>query len=242
MAGDGFSTPDSYLLIVLGILFVHASYQLSVSVLTHMSSHSLSRRVGTNRLLRMGLGYTLGAIFMTTLVLVAIVSLTTAGNLAERTASIRVLELIVAAAVPFIGLLTALVYFRRGAGTQLWLPRPVAAYLLTRSRKTKSAVEAFFLGGATVLGELPFIIAPILLIAVVISTTASGAWLLWSLLYSFLASLPLLFVVFYISSGHSVARVQHWREENKRFLQWTSGIALVMLTVFVAFLQLGVLS
>lgn len=240
MAGNGVITLESYLLLIVGILFVHACYQLSVSVLTHMTSHSLSRRIATKRLLKLGLSYTLGAIVMTTLVVTAIVSLTTLGSSTMQSTTLRTLEMIVAILVPLIGLATALFYFRRGDGTQLWLPRPIARYLLARSRRTRSGTEAFFLGAATVLGELPFLIAPILLVAVVIGTLSSTSWFGWSLLYGTLAGLPLLFITFFVSSGHSVARVQRWRERNKHFLQWSSGIALVILTVYITVLHLGV--
>ena len=66
------------------------------------------------------------------------------------------------------------------------------------------------------------------------------SWLAWATLYSVLAALPLLETTMYLTSGHSIARVQKWRESHKSFLQWTSGIALVLLTIFLTVVQLGV--
>lgn len=242
MAGGGSLTFGFYALLLVGIVFVHASYQLSVSVLTHMSSHSLSRRVGTERLLNLGLNYSLGAILTTALVLVTVVSLATGSTGTHRMLGVEYLEVIVSGLAPIVGLVTLLFYFRNERGTQLWLPRPIANYLLERSRKTRSATEAFFLGAATVVGELPFLIAPILLIAVVLGTLTPTSWFGWSLLYSLVVSLPLLFVTFFISSGHSIARIQRWREQNKQFLQITSGVALIILTLLITLLQIGVLA
>ena len=141
---------------------------------------------------------------------------------------------------PLIGLATILWYYRRGKGTRLWLPRRVAEYLLKRSKKTKSAIEASMLGAATVVGELPFLFGPLLFIAFLISNEPEVSWIIWSSLYSLLAYLPLLLVTMYLTSGHSIARVQRWREENKSFLQWTSGVTLVLITIYLTVLQMGV--
>lgn len=229
----------TYLLLVVGALFVHACYQLSVSVLTHFSSHSLSRQVSDKRLLVLGLSYSLGAIVMTALTITGIATLASQVN---GTDDSRLFAATVVGIAPMIGLVTMLRYYRRGQGTRLWLPRSITTYLLKRSKKTKSAIEAMMLGAATVIGELPFLVGPILFIAFMVSKTPVHTWLGWSGLYSFLAYTPLLFVTMYITSGHSIARVQKWREENKAFLQWTSGLALILLTIYLTVLQLGVTS
>jgi hypothetical protein len=230
-----FLSDPTYLLLVVGILFVHICYQLSVSVLTHFSSHSLSRRVSEKRLLLLGSSYGLGAVITTSLIITGLVTLSS--FTADKS---QTLMTIAVGLAPFIGLATILWYYRRGKGTRLWLPRPIADYLLKRSKKTKSAVEASMLGAATVVGELPFLFGPLLFIAFLISREPGASWIVWSSLYSILAYLPLLFVTMYLTSGHSIARVQRWREENKSFLQWTSGVTLVLLTIYLTVLQMGV--
>ena len=226
----------AYLIIAIGALFVHVCYQLSVSVLTHFSSHSISRRVSDKRLLLFGLSYGAGVILTTSLILTSLVSL---AGLAH--ANSQTLVTIIAIFAPFVGLATMLWYYRQGPGTQLWLPRPLAKYLLKRSRKTRSLLEAFVLGGATVIGELPFLVGPLLFVTYLISQAPSTHWFIWAGLYSLVASLPLLVTTMYFTSGHSVARSQKWREKNKAFLQWTSGIMLLLLTLYLSALQLGVL-
>lgn len=240
MAGNIFSGDLSYLLVLVGALFVHMSYQLSVSVLTYMSSHSLSRKTSAKRLLMLGSFYTLGTIVMSALILTAIVSLISLHGSTGRSEAITQLTMLAVAFAPIIGLITLVTYYRKGPGTKLWLPRPLAEYLLIRARKAKSAAESFALGMATVVGELPFLIAPLLLVALAIVHQPTHAWLTWSSLYSLLAAFPLLIIVMYLSSGHSIARVQRWREQNKNFLRWTSGLALVLLTGYITVLQLGV--
>jgi len=225
----------AYLLVAVGALFVHVCYQLSVSVLTHLSSHSLSRKTSEKRLLSLGFSYGFGVIVTTTLIITSLASLTQYVH-----GGSRLLGALVVGLAPFIGLATVLWYYRQGDGTRLWLPRPVASYLLERSKKTHSALEATLLGAATVIGELPFLIGPILFVTYVISLLDPSTWLGWATFYSVIAALPLLITTMYFTSGHSVARVQKWRETNKAFLQWTSGIALVLLTIYLTVLQLGV--
>lgn len=228
-----FVSDPTYLLLVMGALFVHACYQLSVSVLTHFTSHSLSRQTSEKRLLTLGLSYSLGAIITTTLIIC------TAATLVSFLHNQSYVMVAVVGIAPLIGLATMLWYYRRGEGTRIWLPRSFAAYLLERSKKTRSLVEAAMLGSATVVGELPFLIGPLLFITYLVAQLPLSSWVTVSGLYSFLAYLPLLFVTMYITSGHSVARVQRWRETNKSFLQWTSGIALVLLSVFITVMHLG---
>lgn len=228
-----------FMLLLLGALFVHVCYQLSVSVLTHMSSHSLSRKVTTKRLLGLGLSYSLGAYIATTLVLLAVVTFATLGLDSTNTQNLRPAILLATTLLPLVGLVTVLFYFRRGPGTKLWLPRSVAKYLLDRSKKTTSSFEAAMLGAGTVVGELPFLVAPLLLVATLIAAQPLGSWLLLTKGYALLAVLPLVVTTLYLTSGHSPARLQRWRENNKKFLQWTSGLTLIALTFYLTIVQMG---
>lgn len=225
-----------YLLAGIGALFVHMCYQLSVSVLTYFNSHSLSRRVSEKRIVLLSSSYGLGAIFMTALLLLALVVLTGTTD-SHR----RILLGIATVVAPLVGIVTALWYYRRGDGTRLWLPRSVADYLVNRARKTRSSFEASVLGAATVIGELPFIIAPMLLAAFLINSLPQSWWLPWVITYAVLAYLPLFLITAYLTSGHSIAKVQRWRERNKTFLQLASGVMLILLTFYLTLVQFGVI-
>ncbi len=242
MNGVSLGGDMAYLLLISGALFVHACYQLSVSVLTYMSSHTLGRQASNNRLLLLGVSYSFGVIATIALLLLGLVSLTTIGGDQYHSDALRMFTAFAVALLPIVGLATVVLYYRRGQGTQLWLPRSIASYLLKRSRKARSGVEAGLLGAATAAGELPFVIAPLVIIALVIAELPTGTWLGWSTAYAFVASLPLLIVTGYLTSGHSVARVQRWREQNKKFMQWTSGTMLILLTLYLTALQLGAIS
>ncbi len=229
--------PESqpYLLLVIGAVFVHMCYQVSVSVLTLLSSHTIGRGHTFGRLFWLGLFYTFGVIIASTTILLIITALLS--WLWEPTR--HTLSLIVMALLPVVGLMTMLYYYREGKGTKLWLPRPFVSYLTERAKKTRSGVEALMLGIATVIGEIPFVIAPLAIIALLIQPLSTHAWLAGSMLYGIVVSLPLVFILFYLTSGHSLARIQKWREDNKTFLQLTSGAALILLTGYMLTLQLG---
>lgn len=223
------------LIVLIGAVFVHVCFQLSVSVLTLLSSHTIGRRLPNTRLLSLSFWYILGVGSMVGLLALSAIS-------AERLllAHDRTFAVIVSFTVaPLIALLTILFYYRRGRGTRLWLPRPAAEYITERAKKTRSSVEAFALGATTALTELPFAIAPLAMVGFVTQGIASERWLALSVLYALAVCAPLAFVAFYISSGHAVSSVQRWREQSKDYLKWTSAIALILLTVYVAVLQIG---
>lgn len=227
-----------FLLILLGAVFVHACFQLSVSVLTLLSSHTIGRRLPNSRLLNLNFWYILG-------VAVTIAALQLGAIATHRWAMAQdsTLQTVVTfGVIPLIALFMVLFYYRRGRGTQLWLPRPAAEYITSRAKKTKSSIEAFSLGMTTAIAELPFALAPLAIVALAFQGFAAEYWLQLSVGYAFAVCVPLMFVAIYISSGHKVSSVQRWREGAKNYLKWTSAVALVFLTVYIAVLQIGAVS
>lgn len=226
------------LLILLGAVFVHACFQLSVSVLTLLSSHSIGRRLPNGRLFNLNFWYILGVASMITALQLSAIALLRAAMAEDSTLATAVTFGI----IPFIALLMVLFYYRRGRGTQLWLPRPAAEYITARAKKTKSSVEAFALGSTTAVVELPFALAPLAIVAFALQGFAADRWLQLSIGYALAVTLPLIFVAFYISSGHKISSVQRWREEAKDYLKWTSAVALLLLTIYLTVLRLGVMA
>lgn len=151
----------------------------------------------------------------------------------------RVTTVLTLGILPLVALMTVLFYYRRGKGTQLWLSRPAAGYLLGRAKKTRSNTESFALGMMTAVTELPFIVAPLAIGSFIFQRFASHQWLSFSVLYAAAVVLPLIFVSFYLASGHKVSVIQRWREEAKQFLRWTSAITLCILTVYIVVVHNG---
>ena len=221
--------PSSLAVIALAAL-IHASFQLSVSVLTLLSGHTIGAKKTHVRLLRLTSSFVFGAGLMTILLL-SFVSLVLL-NLYDKNTP----QIVWAAGcgVLFgIALSVWLFYYRREKGTTLWIPRGVAEYLNHRTKVTKLSTEAFGLGLVSVIAELLFIIAPIFIASLVLIQLPAVWQLVGIGIYSIISLLSLITVWVLISSGHNLGRIQRWREKNKYFLQFSAGAGLIVLGLFV---------
>lgn len=224
------STSDTFAIIALAAL-IHASFQLSVSMMTVMSGHALGKRTGHNRVMRLILGFILGVMTMVALGVSFLALLTS--NLAPdgwpTLAWAGVSGLMIG-----VGVAVWVVYYRyRKPGTVLWLPRGFADYLSSRARAAKLAPEAFGLGLASVVSEFIFGLAPMLVTALLLAPLDAPLQLAGLALYTIIVSLPLHVIAVLVGGGRSLARVQRWREQHKRFIQFTAGSALIVLGAYL---------
>lgn len=210
---------------------IHASFQLSVSVLTLLRGHSLGAQKSRRRVLHLTASYVWGAIVMT-LLLISFASLLFVQGLGTET---PLLAWAIVCGLAFgIGIAVWLFYYRKNRpGTELWIPRSFAKHLSTRSKATHYGAEAFSLGLTSSIAELLFIIPSLAIAALALS----GLEPLWQLIglagYTLIASLGLLIVWSMVGAGTPLSTIQKWREANKRFLQFMGGSALVVLGFFV---------
>ena len=221
--------PNSLAIIALAAL-IHASFQLSVSVLTLLSSHTLSTKQTQAKLLRLTTGFLVGAGIMTVLLLsfTSLVLLHVFGTETPQFIWAAGCGLLVGVAVSIW-----LFYFRREKGTTLWIPRSIATYLTERIQSTKLSAEAFGLGLSSIIGEILFIIAPLVMAALVL-IQLPPMWQLAGIgIYTVISLLSLIIVWVLIGSGHSISQIQKWRESNKHFLQFAAGAGLIVLVFFV---------
>ncbi|HJM04573.1 MAG TPA: hypothetical protein QF549_02985 [Candidatus Saccharimonadaceae bacterium] len=218
------------LAIVTLAALVHASFQLSVSVLTLLSGHSIGAKRSHARTLRLTSSFVFGAGVMTLLLLsfVSLVLLTIFGQDAPQLVWAIACGLLIG-----VGIAVWFFYYRREKGTSLWIPRSFARHLSERSKATKSAAESFSLGLTSVISELLFIAAPLIISALVI-IQLPGIWLLVGIaVYTVISLITLFSIWVLISSGHRLSEIQKWRETNKHFLQFAAGGALTVLGFFV---------
>jgi len=219
------------LAIVAFAALIHASFQLSVGVLSLLSGHALSAKKSRARLLNLTTSYTLGAGVMTlfTLSFISLILLHSFG------ASVPLVVWALACGLVLgIGIAVWLFYYRRHTnGTELWIPRSFADYLHSRSKATHHSAEAFGLGLTSVVAELIFII-PSMTISALVLLELPGYWQLAGIaLYTIVSLLGLLLTWSFVGSGKSLARIQRWRVDNKKFLQFAAGGALIVLGFFV---------
>ena len=210
---------------------IHASFQLSVSVLTLLNGHALGSKKSRARILRMTSSFVTGVGVMTLLILsfVSLLFLHAFGM------QVPLIVWAVACGLVFgIGIAVWLFYYRRNRkGTELWIPRAFANHLSDRSKATHYGAEAFSLGLTSVIAELLFII-PCITIAALVLIGLPGVWQLAGIaIYTIISLFGLLIVWSLIGSGRSLSKIQRWREANKHFLQFSGGSALVVLGFFV---------
>ena len=217
--------------IVVFAALIHASFQLSVSVLTLLSGHSIGAKKSRARVLSLTSSFVIGAGVMTLLCL-SFISLFFLQIFGVDIPLI--VWSIVSGLVLGIGVAVWLFYYRKGRpGTELWIPRVFAHHLTDRSKATHHPAEAFSLGLTSVIAEIIFII-PCLAIAALVLITLPPVWQLAGLgIYTVISLSGLLLVWSLVGSGKSLSSIQKWREANKRFLQFSAGSALITLGFFV---------
>ncbi|CAN5395410.1 hypothetical protein BH10PAT4_BH10PAT4_4510 [soil metagenome] len=218
------------LLIIGFAALIHASFQLSVSVLTMLSGHAIGAKRSHAKLMRLTLGFIAGTKIMTLLLLsfIALVLMDIFGSETPQIVWASACGLLVG-----LGIAVWLFYYRREKGTALWIPRSFARHLNDRSKAAKTATESFSLGLTSVLSEMIFIIGPIIVSALVLIELPSLWQLVGLALYTVVSTLSTLIVWGIIGSGHSLSRIQKWREKNKYFLQFAGGGGLLILGFFV---------
>lgn len=223
------NTYESLAIVTVAAL-IHASFQLSVSMLTLLSSHTIGAKRSHARLLTLTNAFTFGVFVMTVLIMSAMALFAQIALSAVE----PMLIWVVACGLLFgLGIAVWIFYYRREQGTALWIPRGLARYLGGRTKATKQSGEAFGLGVSSVLAELLFIFAPLLVSAIALAELAPSLQLAGITLYVAISLLPLLIVGGLISGGHKISRIQRWREDNKWFLQFIAGGGLVVLGFYL---------
>jgi hypothetical protein len=220
----------SSLAIVAFAALIHASFQLSVSMLTLLSGHAIGTKTAHTKLLRLTTGFLLGVAVMTML----LISFTAFVFQHAFGSNVPLVAWAVSCGLMLgLGVAVWAFYYRREKGTSLWLPRALARYLSERTKATKHSAEAFGLGLSSVIAEFIFILAPMVISALVLIRLEP----LWQLVgvgvYTVVSLLSLIIVHGLIGSGHKLSRIQQWRENNKRFLQFTAGSGLLILGFYV---------
>lgn len=209
---------------------IHASFQLSVSMLTLLSGHAIGKKAAHSTLLRLTSGFSLGVGVMTML----LVSFTAFVFGSSFGSNVPPLAWAISCGLLLgLGIAVWAFYYRREKGTSLWLPRGMARYLGDRTKATKQAAEAFGLGLTSVIAECIFILAPIVISALVLIQLEPMWQMIGIGMYTIISLLSLLIVHALIGSGHKLSRIQRWREDNKRFLQFVAGSGLIILGFYV---------
>ncbi|MCB9820250.1 hypothetical protein H6796_03055 [Candidatus Nomurabacteria bacterium] len=209
---------------------IHASFQMSVSMLTLLSSHTIGSKRSQSRLVLLTNAFVFGAavaIFM------MLATMALIWSLLITVVNVHLLWIICCGLLLGLGVAVWLFYYRRQAGTTLWIPRSLARFLASRAKATKQTAEAFALGLTGVVAEILFIIVPVALASLVLVQLSAFWQAIGIIVYLVTSLLSLLIVNGLIGRGHSIGRIQRWRENNKHFLQFAAGSGLVVLGIYV---------
>lgn len=218
------------LVIVAVAALIHASFQLSVSMLTLLSSHTIGKKRRHGAVIRLTNSFVFGVGVMTMLLLSTVSLIVTAAS----RGSVQSIDWIIGCGLLMgLGVAVWFFYYRKEDGTMLWIPRGIARYMAERTKATSGSAEAFSLGLMSVIGELLFVLVPIVVSALVLVGLSPSWQITGVFLYTGVSSLSLLIVNGLIGSGHKISQIQKWREENKRFLQFAAGSGLIVLGFYI---------
>lgn len=209
---------------------IHASFQLSISVLTLLSGHAIGANKPNHKVFRLTTSFVIGTI-TTTILLLSFVCLFVANMFGKNIP--QILWMCACGLLLGVAISIWLFYYRREKGTSIWVPRGMAHYLSERTKQTEISAEAFGLGLTSVIGELLFIIAPLSISALVIVGLPAHWQLIAIVAYVAMSALSLLIVWALVGGGKSLANIQKWRETNKYFLQFAAGAGLIALALFI---------
>ena len=223
----------SSLAIIVFAAIIHASFQLSISVLTLLSGHSIGKKTAQRKIFRMSTSFVFG-VSIITLLLISAVSYYLSLFIRHITSAEQLIAAIASGMMFGLGIAIWAFYYRRQPGTSLWVPRGFADYLNKRTKKTRNSIESFALGLTSVIAEIIFILAPILAAALAIITLPNPLLQIASVItYTLISILPLSIIIILVGSGHNISNLQRWREKHKRFLQFVSGGSLLILGAFI---------
>lgn len=215
---------------------IQASFSLSLSVLTLLSGASLANRQPRRGHGALVASYVLGSMVVTAALFVLLAWLFRA---IDYWSGDNVTLLVLISALMTAGFAVLLFYYRYDPkGTRLWLPRRFAKRLYAVTKQTHSNRGSFLLGGTAVLLELVFIIFPLMIAAYLAMGLDGSAYYSAMIVYTLLATSPLIILALLYARGRKIATIQRWRERNKRFLQLSAGIVMITLSIFLLVYEL----
>ena len=102
-----------------------------------------------------------------------------------------------------------------------------------RIKATEFGSEAYSLGLTSVLIEILFTLAPLTAAAFALVQLPSHYQIVGIIIYGVTSVFPLFMVTLMVGGGKKLSRIQKWREQNKRFIQFAAGSALFVLGFFI---------
>lgn len=126
-------------------------------------------------------------------------------------------------------------YYRKGAGSRLFIPRAIAHSLNRYAKKAKTRSDAFTLGALCGTYELPFTLPLYFITAVEImemNTEYYSSYLL-TLFYILAPIVPLLIVRWTFRAHHNLAELARARVRDKNFIRFILAFSYITIAILI---------
>lgn len=218
--------PLAISLLLLVILFEN-SLQLDAATLTLMSGHALGKQTSRRRLQKLVSSFTWGVVFIWWL-LVSTTCLMLYFSLGGSLVTVNFWALLIILAVAQALILICLLLLHPNT-QHPWVRQGFKNFLTKRAQKTSSTAEAFSLGVASVIGQLPVLIVPLIIAGSTLINFSNRYLIINIAWFSLLTALPLFIIRCLINSETSIATVQKFCWRNRSFFKGLLIISLLTL-------------
>jgi cytochrome c biogenesis protein CcdA len=128
--------------------------------------------------------------------------------------------------VVIAGLLEMKDYFWYGEGVSLHIP-PKYAKKIQEKMQNVSVGTVIFLGAFVAAVELPCTGGPYLAILLILKENFDISALILLMIYNFIFVLPLIVIVIMVYFGVKIQKVQNWKQSNKSYMRYFTGLLLI---------------
>ncbi len=223
-----------YFGLIIVIILLQASLGLITSVATSLAGHSLGKKYSNKKVFHLLFNYSFGIGLITFLIISTICLIlfrlsSHIGFFYEKNDFWYGIIFLL-----LVQILTMIAILILDKSANPWTPKKVKHFLLKRSNKTDSTVEAVSLGIMTILANLWLILIPLTSLSVILLETAT---LRGILLTSICVGLISLTVILNLFINRDINKIHQNVIENRRVFQFLSILTLVVLvgliTIFV---------
>ncbi len=128
--------------------------------------------------------------------------------------------------VVIAGILEMKDYFWYGEGVSLHIP-PKYAKKIQEKMQNVSVGTVIFLGAFVAAVELPCTGGPYLAILLILKENFDMSALILLMIYNFIFVLPLIIIVLMVYFGVKIQKVQNWKQSNKSYMRYFTGLLLI---------------
>lgn len=134
-----------------------------------------------------------------------------------------------------LGIVSFFFYFRRSAGTKLFIPRKYAEALDLSAKSVKTRSDAFMLGALSGTCELFFTLPLYIVTCIEIMRMGSEGFAsnFLTIIYILTPVIPLLFIRWKYQSGLNLANIQKSRVHDKIFTRFILAFSYILIAILI---------